>query len=505
VREDLGLEAFREHHIRNIWAMLRASQELSDQYLQGILDKNTALQEEAPNSKPDLAPDQRIIVDEIMESVREGWRLEAEEEYRWKGESGEEGPWQQEWSEDVEDMEPPAEPAPAAVDPFAAQLPAHAKRQAFAVLGPAGSGKTAAIEEAVEQVSAQGGRVLIAAPTGKLAATFRQKYPQLDVDTVHGAFAIWKPLEQTVELMMPFDLIIVEEVGQLSRWTFERLMQLWMHAEGRPTLVFVGDFWQLQGVEPTKVFDSPLWHTKVRRRRLHTMRRCKCEILADKLRLLRTGKPDRAGLKFIKRGRKAPSTYGTRHSERMQPPTAGDVKQVLAETPHTTFLTITRKAVAQLNQWAVEALFAEAPVLVELPVENDLEDEGAPVWMPVYSNMRITLTKNLNKSIGFVNGMGCTVLRMGQAGLYVRTDQGRIIMVHPWTDENRVTTFPFRLGYATTLHKVQGATLDHITLWLDLANMPASGYVAISRVRKDIHWRFLGDPTRHHFTPARFD
>ena len=83
--------------------------------------------------------------------------------------------------------------------------------------------------------------------------------------------------------------------------------------------------------------------------------------------------------------------------------------------------------------------------------------------------------------------------------------RGKMIMVHPWTDEHRVASFPFRLGYATTLHKIQGATLNHITLYLDLANMPAAAYVALSRVQKDSHWRYLGDPTRHHFTPARFD
>ena len=119
--------------------------------------------------------------------------------------------------------------------------------------------------------------------------------------------------------------------------------------------------------------------------------------------------------------------------------------------------------------------------------------------------MRITLTKNLNKAIGFVNGMGAEVISMGQSGLLVRTDQGNTIMVHPWTNEHWVTVFPFRLGYASTLHKVQGATLKHITLWLDFKNLPASGYVALSRVEMDADWRYIDDPTRHHFTPARFD
>jgi ATP-dependent exoDNAse (exonuclease V) alpha subunit len=121
----------------------------------------------------------------------------------------------------------------------------------------------------------------------------------------------------------------------------------------------------------------------------------------------------------------------------------------------------------------------------------------------VYAGCRIMLTKNLNKSIGFVNGMGATVLYMEDNNLTVRTDQGRRIAVHPWTSEENVAHYPFRVGYASTLHKVQGATLPHITLWLDVPNMPAAGYVALSRVEYDANWQFVGDPGVHHFTPAR--
>ena len=75
-------------------------------------------------------------------------------------------------------------------------------------------------------------------------------------------------------------------------------------------------------------------------------------------------------------------------------------------------------------------------------------------------------------------------------------------MVYPWTSEDRQTYYPMRLGYAGTLHKLQGATKDHITVWLDVANIEAAGYVALSRVEYDGNWRFVGRPTTHHFTPA---
>ena len=40
VRDHLQLEAFRGYHIRNIWSMLQANQELIRKYIDGIFDKN---------------------------------------------------------------------------------------------------------------------------------------------------------------------------------------------------------------------------------------------------------------------------------------------------------------------------------------------------------------------------------------------------------------------------------------------------------------------------------
>ena len=167
------------------------------------------------------------------------WQRKARED-AWKGEA---------WDE-AED------------DPF--EKPA-AWRPAFAVLGPAGSGKSTAVHD-------RGARVLLTAPTGRLAATLRERFPGLE------------PVHEALEVMWPHDLIVVEEVGQLSRELFERLITQWRAAERIPTLVFVGDFYQLPGVEPTTALDSPQWHhVQVQKRHLHEMIRCKCPILRKKL------------------------------------------------------------------------------------------------------------------------------------------------------------------------------------------------------------------------------
>ena len=128
---------------------------------------------------------------------------------------------------------------------------------------------------------------------------------------------------------------------------------------------------------------------------------------------------------------------------------------------------------------------------------------GEPKMQPIYRGMRIVLTKNLHKDVGYVNGMSAEVLDIDRNAVVVRTAQRRIFSVYLWTSEEHWTFYPFRLGYASTLHKVQGATLEHITLWLDFANAPAAAYVALSRVQYDANWRYVGNPGVHHFTPAR--
>ena len=94
-----------------------------------------------------------------------------------------------------------------------------------------------------------------------------------------------------------------------------------------------------------------------------------------------------------------------------------------------------------------------------------------PFEASIFVGARVILTQNLNKSIGFVNGMGATVLGMDGDSIIVKADQGRRIAVHPWTSEARVEHFPLRLGYSSALRKVQGMTLTHITFWLDVPNM----------------------------------
>jgi ATP-dependent exoDNAse (exonuclease V) alpha subunit len=376
------------------------------------------------------------------------------------------------------------------------------------LLGPAGSGKSTATEVAINEVVRKGGNVLIACPTGMLAASYRQKFPNLDADTIHGAFSIFEPEHQTLDRMTEFDFIIIEEVGQLSSYIFDRLMRLWNAAGKRPALIFVGDFCQLRGVEPTRAHDSYLWHN-VRQHHLNTMRRCNCEELKWKLDLLRSHKPSQQQLKKILRGHKAPSRANRSAYVQSGAPSCEDIGAIFVETPHTAFVTYTKASTARINAWALQHFFGDKRPLTWVatgPEANpDNYDElvqvrHEPLQMPIHIGLRVTLIKNLNKPNDYVNGMGAVVLDLLDGGILVLTHTKKRVVVYPWTDPTtKYTYYPMRLGYSTTLHKVQGATLDHMTIWLDVANIEGAAYVALSRVRHDADWRFVGNPGVHHF------
>jgi hypothetical protein len=120
----------------------------------------------------------------------------------------------------------------------------------------------------------------------------------------------------------------------LSAGTFDRLMRMWDMAAQRPMLIFVGDFAQLRGVEPSRATDSHRWQD-VRKVWLHTMRRCECDELRWKLELLRTAKPTVHQLRDIMKNHKAPSRM-YRAADRMNPePTPEDVAWIFTETPDT--------------------------------------------------------------------------------------------------------------------------------------------------------------------------
>ena len=395
----------------------------------------------------------------------------------------------------------------------AAAAEARASGKVLVCMGPPGTGKTTVCHDKIEEILGDEGKVLFALPTAQLASRTRERYGRragLEINTCHAAFALNDPVAGELPFLLGYDLVVVDEISQLSAEHGDRIIRLWEAADCAPALVFVGDRWQMAGYGERRPWESARWKVATFGTEFFKSYRCQDPAFEKLLSKLRTAKPDEATLKELRK-RKAWAPPGK--------PTAAGVHRLLRAHPNTTIVSCTRAGAEEVNACAIEALFGSRPALVN-ELAGDVEtnprnyvdgilkpvEELAPLPVVVHKGMSVYLTKNIRKDVDFVNGMSAEVLRYNAAtkGLRVRTKTGFLIKVWPWSDPDHggIVYYPLRPGYCSTILKLQGAELDHITAYLDAPNVPGAAYTAISRVRRTSDFLIGGAVTALHFTPA---
>jgi len=507
IKKDMLLEANGDEYITNILSMIQAKTQLIEDYISGRIRKDME-----PPEKPSILANRYSDLN-VGLRVHWPWCGNPAEPQKQQGPADEELEWHQKQRQLKDNIDLRVDQALLAHrgDPIEAEKArdrAQEYGKAVAGLGGPGTGKTTVASASIHRAKTLGARILIAVPTGQMSSRMREIFPELEVDTCHGIFLFHRPEMEAASLMSEYDLVVVDEVSQLSMEQFERIMRLWMMADRVPALIFLGDFYQLPGVDPTRAIDSMAWKRDVYKITLVKPWRCKCKTLMRKIQATRTAKPTQKNVMSIKRGHEAWSgELG---------PSPADIRRILQTTnKKTTFVTCTRRAANKINKLVVNELFhrPQVELLGEVPGHYDIEpdnydDHGKlkadippkPATISLYKGMRLFLTHNMDKKNDFVNGMEVMVdafretTARGRKGKSIRvlTKTGKYLEVWLYTEspiegdkDKRVTFYPIRIGYATTLHKVQGATLEHATIWLDITGMKAAGHVALSRVQHD--------------------
>ena len=267
-----------------------------------------------------------------------------------------------------------------------------------------------------------GGSVLVALPTARLATRMAARlgdHESLVVDTFTAAFQLHKPEQEGLYAMCGYDLVVVDEFSQLSRADFERILRLWRAADCLPALVFLGDKYQLPGVDPQRAWESAAWSSgNCYFLELTQVFRCDDPAFLETLQLLRTAMPTKAQLNKICRGHKA--WAGDK-------PDAEDLRRLLREHPEATLVAATKQGVAEINALALEALHPRAAPLATVAgafednpenyVSGKLRDDRLPVPadVPIHRGARLYLTRNVRKADDYVNGMRCEVLSFDAA------------------------------------------------------------------------------------------
>jgi hypothetical protein len=280
-----------------------------------------------------------------------------------------------------------------------------------------------------------------------------------------------------------------------------------------PALVFSGDKSQMAGFGEERPWECDAWKNMCFERFLGKAFRCKDNFFWSQLETIRTKIPTKTEVNELCAGHKAWD----------KTPTHERLLKVLDNFPHTTILTCTRNAAHKVNMLVLDLLFKQTTKkLVTLRVDpftdprNYEQGKVKPVKdhvrveLDIYVGMQLYITANLNKKIDFCNGMRVNVEEYDKdtRSLRVKTVTNKQLMIYPWYNKNYPGTqcyYPIRPGYASTIMKFQGATLKHVTIWLDIPGIKGAAYTGLSRVARNENYLLAGDLKPEHFVPAAIE
>ncbi|WP_095200246.1 Ti-type conjugative transfer relaxase TraA [Mesorhizobium carmichaelinearum] len=338
------------------------------------------------------------------------------------------------------------------------------------VIGFAGTGKSAMLGVARQAWAAAGYEVRGAALSG-IAAENLERGSSISSRTIASMEHSWG---QGRDLLTARDVLVIDEAGMVGTRQLERVLS--HAADVGAKVVLVGDPQQLQAIEAGAAFRSIHEHHggveigQVRRQREDWQR--------DATRDLATGR--------IGAAISAYDTQGMVH----QAATRDEARSDLVERwdrdrqsqPDTTriILTHTNDEVLALNQAARERMRVAGDLGDDVQVNVE---RGARNFA---SGDRVMFLRN-ERGLGVKNGTLGVIEEVSTQSMAVRTDDGRSVRFD-LKDYAHIDH-----GYAATIHKAQGMTVDR-THVLATPGMDAHGsYVALSRHRDGMELHYGAD------------
>ena len=328
------------------------------------------------------------------------------------------------------------------------------------VVGYAGTGKSAMLGVAREAWERAGYEVRGAALSG-IAAEGLENGSGIASRTIASMEHGWS---QGRDLLTSRDVLVIDEAGMVGTRQMERVLS--HAADAGAKVVLVGDPQQLQAIEAGAAFRAinerhgGVEITEVRRQHIDWQQ--------DATRHLATGRTGEAI--------RAYSTHGMVHSAETREQARGELverwdrERIAAPNQTRIILTHTNDEVRELNEAARDRMRAAGELGDDVRVKTE---RGARAFA---SGDRIMFLKN-ERSLEVKNGTLGTLEQVNQQSMTVRTDDGRSVSFDT-KDYAHVDH-----GYAATIHKAQGMSVDRGHL-LATPGMDRHGsYVGMTRHR----------------------
>ena len=335
------------------------------------------------------------------------------------------------------------------------------------VVGYAGTGKSAMLGVAREAWEASGFEVRGAALSG-IAAENLEGGSGIASRTIASMEHGWK---NGRDILTARDVLVIDEAGMVGTRQLERVLS--HAAEAGAKVVLVGDPQQLQSIEAGAAFRSI--HERHGGAEIGEVRRQREDWQREATRNLATGRTGAAIHAY--------DAHDMVHSAETREQARSDLidrwdrdRQAVPDSSRI-ILTHTNAEVRALNEGARERM-REAGDLgedVRVTVERGERNFAA--------GDRVMFLQN-ERGLGVKNGTLGTIEQVSTTSMTVQTDDGRSV-AFDLKDYDRIDH-----GYAATIHKAQGMTVDR-THVLATPGMDAHGsYVALSRHRDgtDLHY-----------------
>jgi Ti-type conjugative transfer relaxase TraA len=345
------------------------------------------------------------------------------------------------------------------------------------VVGHAGTGKSAMLGVAREAWEAAGYEVRGVALSG-IAAENLESGSGISSRTIASLEHGWG---QGRDVLNPRDVLVIDEAGMVGTRQLERVMS--RAAEAGAKVVLVGDPQQLQSIEAGAAFRSI--HERHGGVEIGEVRRQREDWQRDATRNLANGKTGNALDAY--RSHRMVHEGQTREQARGDLIDRWDRDRQASPDKSRIILTHTNDEVRALNEGARERMREAGDLGEDVRVTVERGERNFA------SGDRVMFLQN-ERGLGVKNGTLGAIEQVSPQFMTVRTDDGRSV-AFDLRDYNRIDH-----GYAATIHKAQGMTVDRTHVLATPGMDGHSSYVALSRHRDgmDLHYGRddFGNPDR---------